>query len=751
MDSSNSLFSSSNNNAPAASVSSGSTDSIDLGHYLRLILGNKWKILIFTCIVVAIVVIQVKPLRPVYVANGTILVDTGRSQAFSEGVFGDAGSRDYLSTQYGLLSSRVFVERVVDRLDLTNHPEYDPRQYVPRMTLFQQWASQVVDLFVEETEVEPVYDERFELTLRRNVVSAVKASLNVSPVRGTQLMMISSTTNSPQLSADIANELAEVYIESYLEANLEAAKKSAAWLSGRLGELQDNLGAAEDELLAYREAENLVDVQGITTLDAAELSQLRIDYVAARQERIAAENIAKEVSRYSQSSPLELLSVFEIANNPAIQQLQIENDAADKTLSDLSRTYGARHPLMVAARDDKEKSDQRLISRLRTVAKSITDNYQRELATERELSRQINESQGRLQNLGRKEVKLRELERKVEINRQVYELMLSRGKEADESVNFQDAPARVIDMALPPKYSIGPNKKKFVLMGAALAVGLSLAIIFLLDLLDSTVRTPEDVEGALKVSMLGFLPLLKDRNTKNALRAFSDDKRNKGFGESIRTIRTSLVLSSLENPFKTILITSSLPNEGKSTVAVNIAEALGQMEKVLLVDADMRKPTIAKTLDFPSTTVGLSNIIMGKAKLEQSIVPFKEGNFDVISAGMIPDRPLELLSSSRFKDVIEALKDRYDRIIIDAPPAYVVSDAQVLSKVSDSVIYVVKSNSTARSIALKGLSSLKKIGAPLTGVILNQVDLKKAKAYEPMYGVYEEGYGYGYSEKKSKS
>jgi len=747
MDSSNSLFSSSTGNG-SSGFGSSTKDGIDLAHYLRLILSNKWKILAFTFLIVAIVFIQVKPMRAIYESSGTILVDTGRAQAFSEGAFGDAGSRDYLNTQYGLLNSRAFVEKVVDRLNLTKHPEYDPRQYVANPSLFGQWASKFVGLFVEPVDEEPVYDEWFETVLRRDVVSSVRNSIQIEPVRGTQLVVILAQTNDPQLSADIVNELGEVYIESYLDANLEAAKQSAEWLSGRLGELQGNLQAAEGELVAYREAENLVDVEGITTLDAAELSQLRVDYVSARQDRIAAEGVARETSRASEFSPKQLLSVLEIANNPAIQQLQIESDAADKNLSDLSRTYGARHPLMVAARDDKEKSDQRLIARLRTVAKSITDNYQRALATERELARQVDQAQNRLQNLGRKEVKLRELERKVEINRQVYEVMLSSGIEADQSVSFEDAPARVIDSALPPKFSVGPNKKKFVLAGAAFAVGLSLMIIILLDLLDSTIRTPEDVESSLKVSMLGFLPLLKDRKTKNALRAFSDDKHNKGFGESIRTIRTSLVLSSLENPFKTILITSSVPNEGKSSVVVNLAEALGQMEKVLVIDADLRKPTIAKTIGLPSSTVGLSNIIMGKAKLEQSIVPFKDANFDVITSGSIPDQPLELLSSSRFKDIIEALKERYDRIIIDAPPAYVVSDAQVLSKVSDSLIYVVKSNSTARSIALKGINSLKKINAPITGVILNHVDLKKAKAYEPMYGAYEE-YGYSYKEKKA--
>lgn len=754
MVSSNSLFPTEAIDASRATpaASSNPIGDFDISHYFRLILGHKWKILVVTFVVIAIVAIQVQPMRAIYSANTTILIDTGRFQN-TQGVFGDAGGRNYLQTQFGLLSSRAFIEKVVDRLDLTKHPEYDPRQAVPQLTLFQQLTQKIVGVFVKEEIEEPVYDDAFETQLSRNVVRAVKASLTIEPIFGTQLMKITSQTHNRDLSASIANELAEVYIESYLEANLEAAKKSAAWLSGRLSELQNNLQVAEDELLSYRESENLVDVQGITTLDAAELSQLRTNFVRARQERITSENIAEQVNRVSQSDPLQLLSVLEIASNPAIQKLQIDNDSAEKKLSDLSRTYGNRHPLMVAAREDKNKATERLVTRLQTAAKSITDNYKRDLATERQMSSEIRKAQGRLQSLGRKEVKLRELERKVEINRQVYELMLSRGKEADSSVSFEDSPARIIDAALPPKYSIGPNKKKFVLMGAVAAVMLSIGVIVLLDLFDATIRVPDEVESLLKVPLLGFLPLLKNRNNDEALRAFSADKQNRGFGESIRSIRTSLVLSSLENPFKTILITSSLPNEGKSTVALNIAEALGQMEKVLLIDADLRKPSIAKNLKLPATTVGLSNIILGKAKVEDAIVPSKEAGIDVLAAGIIPDRPLELLSSPAFKDTLEILKASYDRIIVDAPPSYVVSDAQVLSKISDALIYVVKSNSTSKGVALKGINGLKKIGAPITGVILNQLDLKKAKAYEPTvyFADGDEAYGYGYNYQKQKS
>ena len=242
--------------------------------------------------------------------------------------------------------------------------------------------------------------------------------------------------------------------------------------------------------------------------------------------------------------------------------------------------------------------------------------------------------------------------------------------------------------------------------------------------------------------MLGFVPLIKSNKSKYAFRAFSDDNPDIGFTEAIRTVRTSLVLASLENPFKVIIVTSSVPGEGKSTLALNMADAMGQMEKVLLIDGDMRKPTVGKALGLPSSTVGLSNAIVGKAKLDSCIQRIPGMQIDILSSGMVPSNPLELLGSMRFKQLLEELKQRYDRIIIDSAPLHIVSDAKILSSYADSLIYVVKSDSTPLNIVSKGINGLRSVNAPITGAVLNQVDLQKASQYDAYYGVYEQGYGY---------
>jgi capsular exopolysaccharide synthesis family protein len=437
-----------------------------------------------------------------------------------------------------------------------------------------------------------------------------------------------------------------------------------------------------------------------------------------------------------------------MVNNPIVQSAVQARLEADRQLSELSKRYGPKHPLMVSAVSDQQQRDKELKAQINIISKGLESSYQAALASEQELQRQISGTQSRLQTVGRKEVRLRELERNVETSRQLYELFLTRGKEVDESSKLQESPARLMDAAVAPLHPIGPPRTKYVIAALFLSGGFIVGLILLLDFIRSTVRTNDDVEGRLRVPMLGFVPLLKSNKNKDALRCFGA-KDDAGFSESIRTIRTSIVLSSLENPFKVIVVTSSVPDEGKSTIALNIAEAMGQMEKVLLIDADMRKPTIARVLGLPSSTVGLSNVIVGKAKADACIHKVPGMEVDILLSGAIPNNPLELLGSARFGELLEQLKDRYDRIIIDSAPVHIVSDAKILSSHADALIYVIKSDSTPFNIVSRGIKTLRSINAPITGAVLNQVDLKKSSQYDTYYGVYEKGYDYIASSVKS--
>ncbi|MGH1485638.1 MAG: GumC family protein [Cellvibrionaceae bacterium] len=738
--SSQSPFSSSaspSNNMESNPVAEG--DGIDIQYYVRLLFLNKWKIIFFVGIVTALTVAYVKPMPAIYYTEATMLIETDKANVVGlQDIYSsNTRHRTFLATQYEIIRSRALAEKVVDRLNLVRHREYDGRQKEPKKSLLAQLGLASDDK--KEDEGPQMSDEEMDAFLRPIITRIVSRSLAVNPVRRTQLVKIGYTSGDPKLAADIANAMADVYIESYLEARLDVTKKAASWLSGRLDELRDNLQSSEERLQAYKERERLVDVEGVRTLDAAELTQLRNNLVVARQARADAQTLYQQ----AQTLPVDqLMGIPALLNNPIIQGAVQAKADADRNVADLSKRYGPRHPLMLSALTTQEQLGKELSQRVKSAAGGLRAGYQSALKTEQELERQISNARFRLQNVGRKEVKLRELERDVETNRQLYDLFLSRGKETDETSRLQEPPARVVDSAVAPAYPIGPNKKKFVMAALVFSSGLIVGLIILLDFLKSTVRTSDDVENRLRIPMLGFVPYIKSNKSKYAFRAFGDDSNDMGFAESIRTIRTSLVLASLESPFKVIVVTSSVPGEGKSTLALNMAEAMGQMEKVLLIDGDMRKPTVGKALGLPSSTVGLSNAIMGKAKLDSCTQRVPGMQIDIMSSGMIPNNPLELLGSSRFKRMLEDLKGKYDRIIIDSAPVHIVSDAKILSSYADSLIYVVKSDSTPLNIVSKGVKSLRSVNAPITGAVLNQVDLKKASQYDTYYGVYEQGYDY---------
>jgi succinoglycan biosynthesis transport protein ExoP len=267
--------------------------------------------------------------------------------------------------------------------------------------------------------------------------------------------------------------------------------------------------------------------------------------------------------------------------------------------------------------------------------------------------------------------------------------------------------------------------------------------------LNNGIRSVEDVEKKLGQRMLGIIPWQPHGKQQILpVRHFFDTKHHM-FGESVRTLRTSLQLLNMDKPAKIILVTSSVPKEGKSTVSINLAFAMGQLNKVLLIDTDLRRPSLSRQFGLPGFQPGIANLIAGTHNIEECIVTDEQSGIDLICAGTLPPNPQELLASEAFKTLIEGLKEKYDHIIMDSAPTQAVSDAIIVSKVCDSVVYVVKSDSTSEKIINSGLSRFMQIGHRVDGVVLNQVDLKKAKKSGEYAGYYDQ-YGYQSDSAKTK-
>ena len=439
----------------------------------------------------------------------------------------------------------------------------------------------------------------------------------------------------------------------------------------------------------------------------------------------------------------------------------MELDAETK-VSELSKRYGHKHPKMIAAQSELNSARENTAQQIQRVITSITKEYEVALANVQALERSMGQQEQQIQGINRKEYQLKVLDREVEVNRQLYDLFLTRFKETDISQDvqaLQSTVGRIVDPALVATTPYKPQKKRIVMISLILGFLFATMLAFLLEYLDNTIKNADDVEQKLGIPLLGTLPKLKIRKKEEFHpQLMFLTEQNSHFAESIRTIRTGIMLSNLDSPRKVTLITSCCASEGKSTFAINQALALGQMGKTLLIDADMRRPSIAQIFSLGKNAPGLSEFIAGTRKFAECIHDIEEEKeetenqepaenckitISVMPSGMIPPNPLELLASHKFENVLAQLEQAYEYIVIDSAPTLAVSDALVLSRYASSVVFVVKADATVQQMVREGIKRLQKINVPILGIVLNQVDIKKISQYGYSYsssGYYGDNY-----------
>jgi polysaccharide biosynthesis transport protein len=720
-------------------TASQSEDEIDLVQLFQPIWYRKWSILSLSLLVMMLATLVVLNITPVFQAVSTLLIEQRTNKLTTiEELYGlDTRSDEYLLTQFELLKSRELVEQVVDKLGLVNHPEFDPRQQEPSAFDPREWIKKL--LTKPEDLVAPGPED-----IRSEVVDAVMKQVTISPVRNTQLVKIKVDMADATMAAEAANALGKAYIQSQLAAKLEVSVTATSWMNEQLGELKHKLQQSEQRLQEFREQENLVDVKGVTTITENELSGTGTRLLDARRIRAELESEYRQVNAVPEGDWRRMASLPAVQQDPLIQEFRTAEAKARSKVEEFKGRYGPKYPKMISARTELDAASQNLKSQVAEVVRSIERKYQLALNNEQSLQASMDLNKGEIQEISRKEFGLRELEREVETNRQLYDTFLTRLKEAHASQDFDAVNGRIAERAVVPEEPIKPKKSLIVALSGLLALFAGVAIVWLNDMLNNTFKGTVDIENNLNLPVLGVVPLLKLQKDQSMVDVFDQDL-DKGFSEAMRTLRTSVVFSSLERDnHQVILVTSSVPGEGKTTVSSNLALALSSMHKTLLIEADLRKPNLRKHFNLPAGIVGLANLLSGNAGVDEAIQVVND-ELDLITAGVVPPNPQELISSRKYLDVMAELKRRYKYIIVDSPPTLAVSDAVVLSSSADSVLYVVKSLSTSITLAQKGVGSLLQKNASIAGAVLNQVDLKKADKYGYSYSGYYDYYGYSSS------
>tara|TARA_R110001583_G_scaffold83923_1_gene221206 strand:+ start:23321 stop:25549 length:2229 start_codon:yes stop_codon:yes gene_type:complete len=718
---------------------------IDLKVYWTVIMKSKWKILGFSFFTTLLVAIFVIGMTPIYRATASLLIESDTQNTVSiDSVYSvDTSRSEYFLTQYEILKSRMVTEQVIDLLDLANKKEFMPDENPGIVQQSKDYVKSLIEPYLPVSARKAndnVVDAR---SAKVNLISAIQGRLTISPIRKTQLVNVSFDAEDPKLAAMIANTISNIYIMQEMSGQVDSTKKASVWLKSRLDDLRDNLETSLAALQAYRIKENLIDIEskGVRSIASDELEGLTESYLVAKKMRFEAETIYLFVQNLGKNDVDALMSLPEISNHPLIKDIKrVEIDAQNK-VSELSFRYGPKHPKLISAKAQLAGVKKQLGAQAEKLVKGITKDLNAAKDNERRLSEDLTQEKKKFQSITNKEQGYLKLQREVDANRKLYDTFLERSKEMSITTDLEVQKARVIDRAEVPITPVKPNKKLIVLLALVASFGFAVVLVFVLDALNDSFRTAQEVESKLGVRLLGLLPLVNVKRKQSLpVHAYFHEK-NKGFAEAVRTLRTGFVLSHMDSDHKVVVVTSSIPGEGKTTTSINIAFAMAQMEKTILIEADMRRPSFTKLLDLPPYQVGLSNVIVGSALLKDAIIRDEVGGLDILSAGFIPPNPLELLSNSKFDALMLVLKDKYDRIIIDSAPTQAVSDSLILAKQADSVIYVVRSESTKQGVAKKGLSRLLEVGANIDGVVLNGVNIKKSNkdGYQGYYDYYDYG------------
>jgi capsular exopolysaccharide synthesis family protein len=708
-------------------------EEIDLRAYWEIFNKYKGRIFMLTLLIGILTTLFVSSLPTIYRSTARLLIESDKPNVISiEEIYNiNIKSKDYFETQLEILKSRALAKKVVQTLNLTTHPEFDPvakRQKASKFSIaWRRWLPSSW-LPPEKPEKPPSAEATLEA-----IVGTFRGHLSISPVRNTQIVEISFEAQDAKLAAEVPNTVADSYIEADLDARLQMTKKASALLNERITELRQNLGKSERALQDYLEKNNLVDVSGIKSMTIREIEETSSNLVQAQRKLMEISNIYGQIKSLPGKSPAMLESIPVILSNPTVQEQKAQELATELKVSELSERYGNKHPAMLAVQSELKMAKSNTLIQIKKVVDSIKKEYQIAEANVIALKQVLQESEKRLQEIGHKEHQLKLLEREISINRQLYDMFLTRFKETDVSQDVQALESivgRVIDYAIVSSVPYKPQKKRIVIISLVLGFLFTTMLAFLLEYLDNTLESGDDVEQKLKVPFLGLLPKIKIKRKdifKPELMFLHDQKS--AFAEAVRTTRTGIMLSGTDGVHQIFVVTSSLAGEGKTTVSINQACALAQMTKTLLIDADLRRPSIAKVFSLDNKTVGLAELVTKTASFSECIHSVGEGGLDIIPSGVIPLNHLELISSQRFRDILRELNEHYENIVIDSAPLHVVSDGLVLSRYANGTIYVVKADSTPHTIVASDLKRLRQTNTPLLGVVLNHLDLKKVSRY----------------------
>jgi capsular exopolysaccharide synthesis family protein len=544
-------------------------------------------------------------------------------------------------------------------------------------------------------------------------------------VRNSSLVNVSYSTADPKFAAEVANTLGQAFIEQSLDLRFAASQEAAQWLEKKLAEARKKMEDSETKLNQYKREHNIVALEDKESITAQKLEQLNKELVAAQTKRMDAETRFKEVDA---GRP-----IADLMNSPLIQTLKGVEAKLITEHSEMSKKYGEGHPRMLQINQELAANRSKIAAEMAVVKQTIKNEYNMAKAQEANLKKALEDQKSLTQDQSDVGIQYRVLLRDVETNRALYENMLKSLKTTTATENVPATNIRIVYPALIPEAPILPKKLRNLALAAGLGLFLGVALALLLESLDTTLKTPEEVEGALGIPSLAMIPHIETQaNPGEAPELVVFHGLQPLASEAYRVLRTSILFSSPGQAPRSLLITSTMPMEGKTLTTANLATAMAKAEgDILLIDGDLRRPTLHQLLNVPREP-GLSNFLVGETD-ELPIVATLVPHLFLVPAGAIPPNPSELLGSDRMQDLLNRTQERFIRVVLDSPPLASVTDGAILSTLVSGVLLIIKAEHVPRKAAQDAVNHLEELHAHILGAVLNDVPLQRESYYYRHY------------------
>ena len=691
---------------------------------------RKRLIITVTLLISVLAALVIFQLTPRYKANVQLLIGTGSKVVDIQSVLANDFMGDSaILGEMEVIKSRTLAKRVIDVLHLDAVEEFNPLLKAEGALAFlnpNNWISEELKQAMGLSEIE---QEKTEEEARYELVSLMadnfQEKVKVSQIKRSQVVNIEVESESPKLAAKIANELADKYIVGQLEAKFDATKKATDWLNNQLANLKEKVEASERAVEFYRQEKGITQSKGNAGLSQQQMSEINSQLIIARTQRAEASARVRQVQRLIRSGG-DVSSVSDVLNSALVQRLKEQESTLQRKYSEMSVSFGKKHPEMIQIQAELRDIKAKITSEVQKIATSLQNELDIASTRQYSLSSSLKQIQEQTGGDREAEVGLRALEREASANRTLFETFLTRFKETTSTQGMDEANARVISEAEVPLDASFPKKKLLLIVSVLGALFFAVVLAFVLEMLNPGLRSPEQVEEHLRLPTLGVIP---SSDVKQEAHDYVLDKPHSSLTEAINSLRVSLMLLNPDEQVKSLLVTSAVPSEGKSTLAMLIARISAQAgQKVVLVDTDFRRPTVEKKLGIDNSQPGLTDLLM-KHDLAVNDVLLTDDKTEmrVLSRGMSSYvNPADLFASKRMQQILAELKKDYDLVILDSPPVMAVTDSRVLSRMVDKTLFVLRWDDTPRKVVKAALHQMAQSGADnVAGIILQQVDLKQ--------------------------